>query len=157
ANRDESTEREITPRSIFLDRGHWYVIADDGRSGESRTFRIDRFEEWVRTGVIDTPGEGSRTVVLHGGEHWFADGDVPSVLLRLEAQARWATERYPVREEREEGGVTVVRMAVASEQWLRTLLLRLGPHAQVLEPSEWHDLGAEGARQLLARYEATDS
>ncbi len=157
ANRDESTEREITPRSIFLDRGHWYVIADDSRSGESRTFRIDRFEEWVRTGVIDMPGEGSRTVAPPGGEQWFADGDVPSVLLRLAPQARWATERYPVREEREEGGVIVVRMAVGSEQWLRTLLLRLGPYAQVLEPPEWHDLGAEGARQLLARYEATDS
>ena len=36
ANRDEASDREITPRSIFLDRGHWYVIADDGRSGESR-------------------------------------------------------------------------------------------------------------------------
>ena len=33
ANRDEATEREITPRSIFLDRGYWYVIADDSRSG----------------------------------------------------------------------------------------------------------------------------
>ena len=44
-------------------------------------------------------------------------------------------------------------MAVASEQWLRTLLLRLGPHATVLEPAEWHDLGADSARQLLERYE----
>ena len=52
---------------------------------------------------------------------------------------------------------SVVRMAVASEQWLRTLLLRLGPHAAVLEPAEWHDLGAEAARQLLSVYEATDS
>jgi predicted DNA-binding transcriptional regulator YafY len=48
-------------------------------------------------------------------------------------------------------------MAVANEQWLRTLLLRLGPHATVLEPAEWHDLGADSARQLLARYEAIDN
>ncbi len=157
ANRDEATEREITPRSIFLDRGHWYVIADDSRSGDSRTFRIDRFEEWVRTGEIDTPRKASRMVAARGGDEWFADGDVPSVVLRLAPQARWVTERYPVREETENEGAIVVRMAVANEQWLRTLLLRLGPYAEVLEPSEWHDLGAEGARQLLERYEATDS
>ena len=48
-------------------------------------------------------------------------------------------------------------MAVANEQWLRTLLLRLGPHAAVLEPAEWHDLAADAARDLLARYEVTDS
>jgi proteasome accessory factor C len=157
ANRDEASERQITPRSIFLDRGHWYVIADDSRSGESRTFRIDRFETWERTGVIDLPAEGAPAVAPPSGGQWFADSDVPSVVLRLAPQARWAAERYPVREEHDDGAVSVVRMAVASEQWLRTLLLRLGPHALVLEPPEWHDLGAEAARQLLVVYEAGDS
>ena len=158
ANRDEATEREITPRSIFLDRGHWYVIADDSRSGESRTFRIDRFEEWERTGAVDAPQHGAAPIVPPSGDRWFVDSDVPSVVLRLAPQARWAAERYPLREEHEdEAGVIVVRMAVANEHWLRTLLLRLGPHASVLEPPEWHDLGADAARQLLERYEATAS
>ena len=158
ANRDEATDREITPRSIFLDRGHWYVIADDGRSGESRTFRIDRFEQWERTGKIDAAPQGAAPVVPPSGDRWFVDGDVPSVVLRLAPAARWAAERYPLREEHEEqDGVIVVRMAVANERWLRTLLLRLGPHASVLEPQEWHDLGADSARQLLERYEATVS
>jgi proteasome accessory factor C len=157
ASRDEATEREITPRSIFLDRGNWYVIADDGRSGESRTFRIDRFEQWERTGIIDVPPEGSTVTTPPSGDEWFADGDVPSVVLRLAPQARWAAERYPLREERDEGGSTVVRMAVTSEHWLRTLLLRLGPYAEVLEPTGWHDLAAEAARELLARYDVTDN
>jgi proteasome accessory factor C len=157
ARRDETTEREITPRSIFLDRGDWYVIADDGRSGEVRTFRIDRFEAWTRTGEIDPPAPGFSAVTPPSGDQWFADSDVPSVVLRLAQSARWAAERYPIREEHEDGDALVVRMAVASEQWLRTLLLRLGPYAEVLEPAEWHDLGAEVARQLLERYEATAS
>ncbi|HEY4610249.1 MAG TPA: WYL domain-containing protein [Ilumatobacteraceae bacterium] len=161
ASRDESTEREITPRSIFLDRGNWYVIADDSRSGEQRTFRIDRFEHWERTGQIDVPEESMSTVVPPRGDQWFADGDVPTVELRLAPEARWAIERYPTRGERdaagEHAGKIVVRMAVASEQWLRTLLLRLGPYAVVLEPAEWHDLGGDAARQLLARYETTES
>jgi proteasome accessory factor C len=157
ARRDETTEREITPRSIFLDRGDWYVIADDGRSGEVRTFRIDRFETWARTGEIDPPAQGAPAVTPPSGDQWFADSDVPSVVLRLAPPARWAAERYPIREEHEVGEALEVRMAVVSEQWLRTLLLRLGPHAEVLEPAEWHDLGAEAARQLLVRYEATAS
>jgi proteasome accessory factor C len=164
ANRDEATEREITPRSIFLDRGYWYVIADDSRSGESRTFRIDRFEQWERTGVVDPRGDDAGPIVPPSGDRWFVDSDVPSVVLRLAPQARWAAERYPLRSEPgsevddgDKSGSVVVRMAVASEQWLRTLLLRLGPHAAVLEPEEWHDLGADAARQLLERYETPAS
>jgi len=161
ASRDESTEREITPRSIFLDRGNWYVIADDSRSGEQRTFRIDRFEQWERTGQTDLPRPGAPPASPPSGDQWFADGEVPTVELRLAPEARWAAERYPIRSERdatgEHAGNAVVRMAVVSEQWLRTLLLRLGPHATVLAPEEWHDLGADAARQLLARYETVDS
>jgi len=155
ANSDEASEREITPRAIFLDRGRWYVVADDRRSGESRTFRIDRFEAWERTGVADPPEPGAAPP--NRGDEWFADGDVPSVVLRLAPEARWAAERYPLRDEREDGAALVVRMAVANEQWLRTLLLRLGPFAEVQEPDAWRDLGAVAAGELLARYEAGDS
>jgi proteasome accessory factor C len=155
ASRDEATERDITPRSIFLDRGDWYVIADDSRSGEVRTFRIDRFESWSRTGEVDPPAMNSAAITPPTGDRWFVDSDIPSVVLRLAPQARWAAERYPLREEHEDGDALIVRMAVASEKWLRTLLLRLGPHAEVLEPDEWHDLGTGAARELLARYEVT--
>src|SRR3954447_836077 len=114
ASRDESTEREITPRSIFLDRGNWYVIADDGRSGEQRTFRIDRFEQWERTGQTDVPRPGAAPAIPPSGDQWFADGEVPTVELRLAPQARWAAERYPTRGERdasgEHPGQVVVRM-----------------------------------------------
>ena len=34
--------RRIVPRQVFTDRGEWYVSADDDRSGEVRTFRVDR-------------------------------------------------------------------------------------------------------------------
>ena len=57
----------------------------------------------------------------------------------------------------EDGGALIVKMAVANEQWLRTLLLRLGPYAEVQEPEQWGDLGAVAARELLACYEAGDS
>ena len=50
-DRDEVTERTIVPRHLFVESGRWYVVADDGRSGERRTFRIDRIERTCRPGT----------------------------------------------------------------------------------------------------------
>ena len=93
-NAVEATQREITPRAVFLDRGHWYVVADDHRSGEERTFRLDRVEACERTGVIDAP----RTVRTATGDQWFVDSDLPAAVLELGPDARWVAERYPVTE-----------------------------------------------------------
>jgi proteasome accessory factor C len=152
-NAVEPTEREITPRGVFLDRGHWYVVADDHRSGEERTFRLDRFESWQRTGAIDPP----RQVGQLSGDRWFVDSDLPSAVLELAPAARWVAERYPVTEaveSTEAAGGLRVRLAVTSEQWLQTLLLRLGPAARVVEPAQWQALGAKAAAALLQRYDA---
>ncbi len=152
-NAVEATQREITPRAVFLDRGHWYVVADDHRSGEERTFRLDRVESCERTGVIDGP----RTVRTVTGDQWFVDSDLPAAVLELGPDARWVAERYPVTESAdsaEVAGGLRVKLAVTSEQWLQTLLLRLGPSARVVEPAEWRSLGAAAAADLLQRYDA---
>ncbi len=148
-SRDEITERTITPRQVFHDRGEWYVVADDERSGERRTFRIDRIESVEPTGEFGEPDAGA---AVAAGE-WFADGGLPRVTLRLEPAARWVTERYPVDDVEELGdGVVVARFPVASERWLERLLLRLGNDAEVIEPREWRTMGRESAARLLARY-----
>jgi proteasome accessory factor C len=148
-SRDEVTERTITPRQVFHDRGEWYVVADDERSGERRTFRIDRMESVEPTGETGEPDEQGPVAV---GE-WFADGGLPSVTLRLESGATWVTERYPVDEVEERAdGTVVARFPVASERWLERLLLRLGTEAEVVEPRGWRNLGRDAAGRLLARY-----
>ena len=147
---DRRTEREITPRRVFVDGGAWYVIADDHLSGESRTFRIDRIETAEATGVIDA----ARDVDVPADGSWFADADLPTARLRVPVSQTWVAERYPTRSvtQTEHGWELVV--SVASERWLAQLLLRLGADAQVVEPAEWKDLGARAARTLLATYEA---
>ena len=50
ASRDDSTERVITPRQVYADRGNWYVTATDHRTETLRTFRIDRIETLEPTG-----------------------------------------------------------------------------------------------------------
>jgi proteasome accessory factor C len=148
-----ATEREITPRRVFLDRGRWYVIADDHRTGEERTFRIDRIESCEPTGAIDEP----RAVEAPTGADWFADADLPVATLLLEPAARWVVERYPVRSTERDGERLRVELTVVSDEWLAELLLRLGPSATVVAPEPWQGLGASAAAAVLARYEAAGS
>jgi proteasome accessory factor C len=152
-DRDEVTEREITPRRVFSDRGEWYVSADDHRSGERRTFRIDRIDVAEPTGTIDPPADEDEPGE-EGPPAWFTDGAVPRVTLRLRPAATWVVERYPVDSVRElAGGAVEVRLAVSSERWLERLLLRLGPDATVVEPRRLAGLGRAAAARILTRYE----
>jgi proteasome accessory factor C len=155
--RDEATEREITPRAVFADAGHWYVLADDHRSNTERSFRLDRILEMERTGVIDPP----RHVTLPDTDRWFADDpEVDRVTLRLPADMAWMVERYPydsITADPERDGMSVAVLPVLSEQWLARLLLRLGRRTEVLAPDRWRGLAAETARTVEARYESTNS
>jgi proteasome accessory factor C len=152
ASRDETTERELTPRHVFHERGEWYVAGDDHRSGEYRTFRIDRVESVEHTGtfddVPDDDGPPDSSVA------WAADGSLPRVTVRLRPAARWVVEEYPVDSATELGDGTIeARFAVVSDRWLERLLLRAGTDAEVVEPAAWRDLGRRAAARLLTRYE----
>jgi proteasome accessory factor C len=150
---DRRTEREITPRRVFLEGGYWYVIADDQLSGEERTFRIDRIEHCRLTGVVDP----RREVEVPHGDSWFADDELPAALLRVPAGGGWVAERYPTRSVQADGDGWLIEVTVASERWLRDLLLRLGSEAEVVRPAEWVGLGAAAASELLRRYERAGS
>lgn len=149
-SRDEATERVIVPRQVFTDRGQWYVSADDDRSGEVRTFRIDRIETVEATGEHGLPG--GEPLPTPGS--WFADGSVPRATIRLAPSSRWVIERYPVDSvsEPDHDGWVTVQLPVASEHWLGCTLVRLGSGAELLEPERWRPIAADTAARLLARY-----
>ena len=115
ASRDETTERELTPRRVFHERGEWYVAGDDHRSGEYRTFRIDRVESIERTGEFDDPVDDADDPRLVG-RRGRPTGRCPRVTVRLQPAARWVVEEYPVDAVTELGdGVVEARFAVVSE------------------------------------------
>lgn len=150
ASNEEITARLIVPRQVFSDRGEWYVTADDDRSGEVRTFRIDRIEAAERTGATEAASD--RELPRPGD--WFADGSIPRVTVRLSPAARWVTERYPVDEvsDPDPDGSVTARLPVASEAWLVRTLLRLGPDAEIVEPSAYREVASDAAARVLARY-----
>lgn len=150
ASRDETTTRVIVPRQLFSDRGEWYVRADDDRSGELRTFRVDRIESMAPTNRIVPPSDEP----LPPPGEWFADGSIRRVTIRLAPAARWVAERYPMDEVSvpDDQGVVTVRLAVASERWLERTLLRLGRDAEVLDAPELTTSVRAAAARVLARY-----
>jgi proteasome accessory factor C len=148
--RDERTERSIVPRHVFVDGGNWYVVADDDRSGEQRTFRIDRIDTMTATGrtvpsadVVSTPAA------------FFDDADLPVAVLRLAPAAHWLLDRYPIRNQvalSEPAGWIEASLPVASSRWLARLLIRLGPDVEVVSPGDAAAEAAELASAVLARY-----
>ncbi len=149
ASSGDASERIISPRAVFADRGRWYVVAHDSRTDQERTFRIDRVTDWKPTG--DLAQQRDDQLLAPTGDAWFDElDDLPVVTLLLRPAGRWVVERYPVRSVTTDANDTIAHLAIASETWLRDLLLQLGPDAQVVEPPAWRDLAARSARELLA-------
>lgn len=150
ASRDETTQRRIVPRQVFADRGEWYVSADDDRSGEVRTFRVDRILSAEPTGAEVAPSAAP----LPTPGAWFADESVRRAVVRLRPAARWVAERYPVDEVvgPDADGWTTVRLPVASEQWLVRTMLRLGPDAELIDPPALRSVVSDAAARVLLRY-----
>jgi len=150
ASRDEVTERSIVPRQLFTDRGEWYVSANDDRSGEVRTFRVDRIESIDPTGETGVPADGA----LPTPGEWFVDAGIPRAVVRLAPDAQWIVERYPFDAIGEPGadGWVEATLPVASLRWFVRTMLRLGPGATIVEPTELSDAVHQAAAEVLARY-----
>ncbi|MDX2379410.1 MAG: WYL domain-containing protein [Acidimicrobiia bacterium] len=146
--RDCSDDRVIVPRHVFAEGGNWYVIADDDRSGDRRTFRIDRIETLEPTGR-----HVSNEVPVDLPERFFADADLARAVLRLAPSARWVVEQYPTDAVDElDDGWCRATLPVASERWLSRLLIRLGPAVQVESPSAATVAAAGLASSILELY-----
>ncbi|MBS4753831.1 WYL domain-containing protein [Nocardioides sp. zg-ZUI104] len=136
ASRNEESERVVDPVAVLTHGAHSYLDAWCHRAGGDRLFRLDRI---VKAEVLDDPVE-VRRVPRDLSAGLFRDPGLEGavlVTLRLDRQARWATEYYPVRAVRglPDGGAEV-DLVVLDRRWLNRLLLRLAPHARVVSPPE---------------------
>lgn len=147
--RNEVSQRILTARTVFSDRGHWYVSADDSQSGERRTFRIDRIREAVPTGDFVEVVAENATV-----PNWFADAaDKIVVVAEVAPAATWVVETYPctVLEERADGGFRI-QIVANSAHWLGRLLLRAEGNISVVSPESLANLQQQAAAEVLALY-----
>ena len=148
------SERTIVVRSVFVDKGHWYITADDEATGESRHFRIDRVRAVSGTKQFVAVRSTSPDI-----PEWFADGvNALTVIAEVSSAASWVVETYPctVLEERADGTMQI-SMVANSEHWLSRLMLRAEGEVRIVSPSNLVDIGQRAAQSVLERYVASSS
>ena len=150
--RSEVSMRTIRVGRIFSEHGHWYVLADDDKSGALRNFRVDRIHSIVRTGKTYDQVDVARRAESEADREWFG-ANLESVTLRVRDDASWIAEAYPMvsRVKNRDGSVDV-KLRIGSEHWLARLLLRGGRNVEMIEPAKFKGLQAATAARVRAKY-----
>ena len=133
-------ERTVAPSGLRFRSGRWYLVGWDRTRGAARTFRVDRVDGVPAIGGPDSgvvPGEFDPE---HAGpeEPWrVGEGDEDDVLLEVDAieGPRVAEEvgASAVVERRPDGSV-LLRLGVTSPDALRSWILGLLDHAEIVGP-----------------------
>jgi proteasome accessory factor C len=148
-SKEEETEREVEPWTVFTTLGNWYVQGQCRLVDAERVFRVDRIrtietldESFVRPDGITRP------VVTYSP----SDEDVVCTIA-LRPDARWVLEYYPVAIISEGQGETVISFSSPEAQIPARLLLRLGASARLVEGDEVREAVREMGRSLLEKYQ----
>lgn len=143
--------REVDAWELHVADGTWYLQGHDARSGERRTFRLDRI---------------AAVEVLGPAEVTRPDGDLPPpvyapgpddtvVELVLGRGSRWIADaaRTDDREELPDGRLRVV-FSTDALRWVERLVLMGGGGVEVVRPEALERAARTTATRALARYEA---
>jgi len=151
-SRDERSDRVVDPRGVVRTHGHDYLDAFCHSAEAPRLFRLDRiFDAELLDTPIETPAEAPRDLA-DGLFQRSADTTVATV--RLAPPAHWVVEYHPVQDVRRlPDGDLEVDLLVGDGRWLRRLLLRLAPHAEVIGPEEFTSTFMAAAQEALRLYE----
>lgn len=158
ASRAETTRRDVDPLRLRLTDGFVYLDAWCHLARGLRHFRLDRI---AAAQVLDQPADPHDVTLPDPDTGWFDSfAGAPTVTLDLAAPAQWAADYYPTQGEPEQrpDGMLRVRFPVGDPAWLRTLLLRLGGDAQVVDEVPDRPAAASSAvaaaEEALAQYAA---
>jgi proteasome accessory factor C len=157
ASSDRESTRIVDPVSVRSLEGRWYLDGYCHNAQGMRRFRVDRVAAAHLTGEpashwdADPDPDGG---AVSGSEAFVPGPEATVTRLAVDDDASWIVEALGTSaSKRLPDGRTGVTLPVASTVWFGRLLLRLGPHAEVLDPPELAEAGRQAARQLLARYQ----
>lgn len=146
--KEEETERDIEPWSVFASLGRWYVIGHCRLVADQRTFRVDRIrhievldETFERPGSIPEPGVG-----------YTPRADDVSCVIDLAGSARWVLDYYPVEILDDDGLRVRIRFHSPEAEIPARLLLRLGDEATLVEGEEVAARAKSIGEGLLSAY-----
>ncbi|MFZ0014519.1 MAG: WYL domain-containing protein [Acidimicrobiia bacterium] len=147
--KEEMTERDIEPWTVFATLGRWYVLGHCRLVDDQRTFRIDRIRDLE---VLDEVFERPEKVPAPGVGYAPQEGDVVCTI-ELSPDARWVLEYYPVDVVAESPQVTTIRFHSPDTEVPARLLLRLGTDARLVEGDEVRARVVAIGESLLATYQ----
>lgn len=145
------SRRRLAPWRLHVFEGVWYLQGLDERSGEPRTFRLDRIAE------LDTLDEEAAPppddLETLSARYEPAAGDL-EVELHLTPRARWVAEvvRADRIEDLDDGRRRVV-FHTDAPSWVTRLVLTAAPGAVVIRPESLAAAVAADARTAAAYYD----
>ncbi|HEX3946990.1 MAG TPA: WYL domain-containing protein, partial [Acidimicrobiales bacterium] len=148
--------RRVAPASLRFRDGRWYLVGWDLERRAPRTFRVDRVDGRP---LADEPGSGPVPDGFDAAaevpeEPWRgAEGDRAEVLLWVDhVEGPRVVEEVgagAVRERRADGSV-VLQLGVSSQTALRSWVLGLLDHAELVEPESVRAAWVSWLRQVAA-------
>jgi proteasome accessory factor C len=150
ASSDRESTRVVDPVAVLAIEGVWYLDGFCHNAQGMRRFRVDRILDGRLTGGTSPPRADSASP---SSDAYVPGPEATLAHVAIDAGALWIVDAVPTLSlEPMPDGRTNVGIGVASTVWFDRLLLRLGPHAEVLDPPELADVGRQAATRLLARY-----
>jgi proteasome accessory factor BC len=154
--RHRGADRRMTPAGLWFRHGHWYVVGWDADRVAPRSFRVDRIEGLPKAGPEGSGElpEGFDPAAVVPDEPWLTGGedadDVELAIDPIEAQ-RVLDEVGPASlVERGSDGSARLRFAVTNRVALRSFVLGLLDHAEVMGPPEIRDEVVAWLRSVAA-------
>lgn len=148
--RGDNTVREIEPWIVYASMGNWYVSAHCRRAKGERVFRLDRVRRASLTGELFTlPSPRPEPPI-----GYVATEDDVVATIELGRGALWVLEYYRLEIVERDEDRAVVRFSTYEPLVAAQLLLRLGPHATLLDGPEVATALETLRTSLLARYSA---
>ena len=146
--RGATSSRDIEPWSVFTALGNWYVSAMCRSAGEERVFRVDRIRAVEGTGERFQPLPSPPPAEIRYSPN---EEDV-RVTIHLDPSAYWVAEYYPVEVLSKDPAGMTVRFAASDPSVAAGLLLRVGPHARIIDGEEVSVSLAQLRQRILDRY-----
>ena len=152
----EESTRQLDPYHVWYRGGALYAIGWDHRSGEIRTFAVDRIRSIEATPEHFAPNPEFDFERYTAASFGVVSEEAIHVSIRF--SEKWATQ---VRERTwhesqqlrtDDQGGTILEMQVGGTEELVSWILSFGPGAEVLEPAALRDEVAESLRKSLALY-----
>ena len=150
-SRNELSTRKIEPEKIFALGGYWYVDAYCKKSSAKKTFRVDRIKDFK---ILDEIRETQPDDDSHNKDFFDLD-EFPNAVIEIPVRDKSLIDTFPNIEIEEISDEKVKLLCpVASEVWLKHLLMVLGINAEIQELPEEIDgnIRSKMAKEILKIY-----